>query len=155
MKSLNEELKLIRDSDNKRPPSIGEIEESAEYLAENDFDKEKRQSSKISRLHPECYTTFTFNDINIKSLHEETLFFIFYAIVESDLQIRAYNELIQKGYLFSKSLDGFVFFEEPKVADNKKRKIIYFDPSEWEKCTREIVFDEKFINSLETFITEN
>lgn len=87
-------------------------------------------------------------------MHEETLFFIFYALAESELQIKAYNELMQKGYLYSRMLDGFVFFDGPKNTDNKKKAILFFDQFEWEKCTREVVFDEKFVSTLESFISE-
>lgn len=149
MKDLNEELKALRENEDKSLPSLEDIEEMAERLSCENSNKQRKPSAKISRLLPECYTTFTFTNINIKALHEETLFFIFYALVESELQIQAYNELIQKGYVFSKALDGFVFFDESPVLDNKRRKILYFDPFEWEKCLKEVVFDEKFIDTLE------
>lgn len=154
MKDTAEELKILRNSENKPVPTIKDLEAIAEKVANPDYNKPIRPHSVISRLLPECYTTFTFNNINIKSLHEETLFFIFYAIAESELQIKAYNELIHKGYLYSKMLDGFVFFDGPKSADNKKKSVLFFDQFEWEKCTKEVVFDEKFVNTLESFVPE-
>lgn len=154
MKDISEELKVLRDSENRPAPSLKDLEIIAEKVSSPDYNKPRRLRSVISRLLPECYTTFTFCNINIKSLHEETLFFIFYALAESELQIKAYNELIQKGYLYSRMLDGFVFFDDPKGADNKKKSILFFDPFEWEKCTKEVVFDEKFINTLESLVSE-
>jgi len=152
MRELSEELKFLRDCEDKRLPSLKELEKIAEKISEDSYNKQKKSKSKISRLLPECYTTFTFNNVNIKALHEETLFFIFYALIESELQVQAYNELILKGYYFSRMLDGFVFFDDLKTVDNKRKKILFFDPFEWEKCLKEVVFDEKFINSLESSV---
>lgn len=154
MKDIAEELKMLRDSENKPAPSLKDLEMIAEKVSNPDYNRPRKVRSMISRLLPECYTTFTFNNINIKSLHEETLFFIFYALAESELQIKAYNELIQKGYLYSRMLEGFVFFDDPQSVDNKRKSILFFDPFEWEKCTKEVVFDEKFVNTLESRVPE-
>lgn len=155
MRDINEDLKQIRENETKHPPTLAELEELAENLSNDNFNKYKKVNSKVSRLFPECYTTFTFSNINIQNLHEETLFFIFYALVESDLQIQAYNELINRGYSFSKTFDGFVFIEDSKIIDNRRKKILYFDPFEWEKITKDVIFDDTFINGLQGVVPQN
>lgn len=149
MKNIEDELKLLRDSENKQAPGLFDLETIAKKVANPEYSKDIKTRAFVNRLIPECYSTFTFNNLNVKNFHEETLFYIFYALPESELQVKAYNELISKGYLFSKLLDAFVFFSDLKIADNKKRNILVFDPFSWEKSHKEIVFDEKFIGSLE------
>lgn len=154
MRDVLEELKSIRNSETKEPLTLQEIERIAGHVSNPDYNKNQKSSPILSRMLPECYTTFTFNNVCIQNLHEETLFYIFYAMHESDLQIKAYNELMHKGYLFSKSLDSFVVLGDLKIADNRKRTIVVFDPCEWEKINKEVVFDEQFINSLESFVAD-
>ena len=155
MKDLAEELKLIRNSPPKDHLKLEELELIAHKVSSPDYGLLPAPPSQISRLKPECYTTFIFNNINIASLHEETLFYIFYSFIGTNLQIQAYNELINKGYQFSRHLESFVIIAGNKTADNKKRNILIFDPWDWKTASREIILDDKFVNSLETHITEN
>ncbi|ELA41590.1 uncharacterized protein VICG_01338 [Vittaforma corneae ATCC 50505] len=152
MKNIEDELKALRDSENKPPPTLADLENIAKKISNPDYCKDIKVKSFVTRLLPECYSAFTFNNLDVKNFHEETLFFIFYALPESELQVKAYNELIIKGFAFSKTLNAFVFFADPKIADNKKRSILVFDPFLWEKVYRETVFDEKFISTLEHLV---
>lgn len=149
MKNIDEELKALRDTESKPAPTLTDLENIAKKISSPEYGRGMKLKSFATRLLPECYSTFTFNNLDVKNFHEETLFFIFYALPESDLQLNAYNELISKGYLFSKTLDAFVFSGDVKVADNKKRNVLVFDPFQWEKVHREIVFDESFVSGLE------
>lgn len=154
MKNLEEDLKALRDSPNVPPPSFQDLEKISAHINTFENNRLTRKRSFVSRLLPDCYSTFTFNNLNVKNFHEETLFFIFYSLPESELQIKGYNELINRGYRFSKTLDAFVFFNDPKIQDNKKRTILVFDPFSWEKIHKEIVFDNEFISGLEEYVTE-
>lgn len=154
MKNLDEELKNLRDSENKTPLKLDELESIARKVSDLNYTKPTKPRSSVTRLLPECYTHFTFNNLNAKNFHEETLFFIFYAFPDSDLQLRAYNELIQKGYLFSKTLDLFVFINDSKIADNKRRGVLAFVPKDWEKSTIEVLFDSNFILGLESTVSD-
>lgn len=149
MKNIEEDLKALRDSPNVPPPVFQDLEKIAEHINTLDHNRLTKKKSFVSRLLPECYSTFTFSNLNVKTFLEETLFFIFYSLPESELQIKAYNELINRGYRFSKTLDVFVFFSESKIADTKKRTISVFDPFSWEKIQKEVVFDDSFISNLE------
>lgn len=198
MKNLEEELKSIRDSENKPAPTLielkeiaktvqisaskkslfqsleqalGQTEEANKINSEGKQDDGKATSTKqsginevsykqikskriLSRLLPECYTTFEFKNVNLKNLHEETLFFIFYSLPESDLQLRSYNELIYRGYVFSKTLDQFVFVNDQIIADNKRKTVAAFDPLNWEKVAKEVIFDSSFVNGLHYFVSD-
>lgn len=154
-RDINDELKIIKETVSNKNPTLAEIEAIAEKISTENYNKYKIPNLKIARMFPECYANFTFNNINVQNFHEETLFFIFYSLVESDLQLQAYNELIKKGYYYSKTLDGFVFFEESlKISDNRRKKIQFFDIENWEKQSKEVVFDDAFINSLQGKILE-
>lgn len=148
MKDITEELKYLKENESRQAPTLSELEELAESMSNDHFNKYKKSNSKISRFFPECYNTFTYTNIQITNFHEETLFFIFYALVESTMQLNAYNELISRGYYFSKTFDGFVFLEDQKIVDNRRRKVLCFDPFEWEKIAKDVCFDETFINGL-------
>ncbi|KAM0680098.1 hypothetical protein GINT2_001791 [Glugoides intestinalis] len=154
MKSTEDEIRTLLDSESNPAPTLTDLERIAENVFSSGCTPSSKTKSFVSRLLPECYSTFTFNNLNIKNFHEETLLFIFYALPESVTQIKAYNELISKGYLFSKTLDTFVFFIEPRIADNKKKSIIVFSPFEWEKTHKEVLFDDKFIAGLEDTVPE-
>lgn len=151
MRDVLEELRSIRNSEPKEPPTAGELEAIAEQTSKVDYAKRPRSAAVVSRMLPQCYTTFTFTNVNIQNLHEETLFYIFYALANTDIQVRAYNELVRKGYRFSKSLGNFVALGEPCAADGQSRTVTLFDPYEWQKVSREVVFDAEFVGSLESF----
>lgn len=155
MRDLSEELKNIRNSEYRPPPTLKEIEEIAENASKPDYTQTARRLAIVDRMLPECYTTFTFTNINIQNLHEETLFYIFYAVTESDLQVKAYNELISKGYMFSKTLDSFVMLSDPRVADGKKHNVIMFEPNDWGKVTRSVLFDEAFLAGLVSQVADD
>lgn len=154
MKNLEDLLKSIRESENRIPLKLEELEAIAQKVSNPNYNKPCKPHSNITRLLPECYTHFSFNNLNFKNFHEETLFFIFYAFPESDLQFQAYNELISKGYLYSKTLELFVFINDTKIADNKKRSVLAFIPKDWEKSSVEVLFDTSFISGLESFAPE-
>lgn len=96
---------------------------------------------------------FTLTSVPIKSLHEETLFYIFYALVESEIQIRAYNELITRNYTYSCTQNCFIH-DCAKVADGKRRNMVIFDPIEWIKTVKEILCDDAMINGLMGHVDE-
>jgi CCR4-NOT transcription complex subunit 2 len=154
IKTFEEQMKILRDSENRIPLKLEELEGIAMKVSDPEYTKPNRLPSFISRLLPECYTSFTFNNLNFKNFHEETLFFIFYAFPESEIQVQAYNELIKKGYLFSKTLNLFVLINEPKVADNKRRMVLAFIPKDWEKSSIEVLFDTPFVMGLEGSVSD-
>lgn len=149
MKNIDEDLKTLRESDGKPAPSLQDLEGIARKISTLEYNRGVKLKSFTTRLLPECYSTFTFNNLDTKNFHEESLFFIFYALPESELQLNAYNELINKGYSYSKAMNAFVFCGDTKAADNKKRSILVFDPFRWEKVHREVLFDDAFVEGLE------
>ncbi|KAM0672343.1 hypothetical protein OCOL_000561 [Ordospora colligata] len=106
---------------------------------------------------PSCYPkasvegTFKVNiqDMNMDNLHEETVFYIFYSFPGDELQLKAYNNIIKRKYIFCKIYKCFVFLTTSAVVDHIKRSIVMFDPYTWSKVSVEVSFDEKFIRSLE------
>lgn len=72
----------------------------------------------------------------------------------SQLQIKAYNELINKGYLYSTQHRVFVILETPKAVTNTSENIIFFDPMIWERSSKEVVYDTEFIDSLQSHVSE-
>ncbi|CAD24975.1 GENERAL NEGATIVE REGULATOR OF TRANSCRIPTION [Encephalitozoon cuniculi GB-M1] len=113
--------------------------------------------SLLSRMLPNCYPRapnegiFKVNieDMKMDNLHEETLFYIFYSFPNDRLQIKAYDNILKKKYVFCKMYKCFVTFNSPATADHVKRSIVMFDPFSWSKVSLEVVFDEKFVRSLE------
>lgn len=151
MPDLAEELKSLRNSQPKEPLKIEDIEIIAKKTSDSEYCSALKKPALVNRLKPQCYTSFSPANINILNLHEETLFYIFYALPESELQLNAYNSLIKKGYLYSRQLEAFVMLMSSKVVDGKKKNIVLFDPCEWKKMSKDVVFDDKFIGSLESF----
>lgn len=154
MKDVAEELRALRNSAAKAPPSFADLEKIAEKVHKTKHERNPRQSSVVGRMLPECYTAFSFTNVPMQNLHEETLFYIFYSLHDSDIQIRAYNELINKGYFYSRTLECFVMLSYTKLPDGKKKNIILFDPIEWQKSVREVVFDTAFVDGLEAHVDE-
>lgn len=101
----------------------------------------------LAQIIPECYTNIIFNANKFHSYSEETLFYIFYAFPGDDLQKKAFRALLDRGYVYSKLYKNFVLLEGH--ADNKKQNVIMFDPFIWNKVNREILYDDKFVASLE------
>ena len=116
-----------------------------------------QQQSLLSKMLPSCYPkasvegTFKVNiqDMNMDNLHEETVFYIFYSFPGDELQLKAYNNIIKRKYMFCKIYKCFVFLTTSAVVDHIKRSIVMFDPYTWSKVSVEVSFDEKFIRSLE------
>eukprot|EP00866_Antonospora_locustae_P001367 jgi/Antlo1/1367/1210 len=108
-------------------------------------------------LHP-CYANVVCANPKLTLLHEETLFYIFYMYPGDRMQESAFFMLLDLGYFFCTTLKCFVSFTEKHIAeqltsgrsilDNKKHKIVIFDPFCWEKLTKEVVYDSDFVNSL-------
>lgn len=115
------------------------------------------QPSILLKMLPSCYPkspnegVFRVNieDMKLDNLHEETLFYIFYSFPGDELQIRAYNGILKRKYVFCKMYKCFVMLNAPAAADGVKRAIVMFDPFTWSKISTEVVFDEKFVRSLE------
>jgi CCR4-NOT transcription complex subunit 2 len=111
----------------------------------------------VSRMLPSCYPksnsdgVFRINveAINIDNLHEETLFYVFYSFPGDEMQMKAYNKILEHRYLFCRLYKCFVTVSAPLVADGVRRPIVMFDPFTWSKISKEVLFDDKFINSLE------
>lgn len=116
---------------------------------------EERSLERV--LHP-CYTSVGPVSPKITSLHEETLFYIFYMCPADRIQESVFYLLLELGYFFCTTLKCFLSFAEKSVAedvvagrpiqDNSKHKIVIFDPFSWEKLTKEIVYDKDFLESL-------
>ncbi|KAI5169428.1 hypothetical protein PAEPH01_0703 [Pancytospora epiphaga] len=154
MKEIEEELKEIEFAQNVETPTIEDMEvvfKNAQRKSVADF---SRPMSAKRRLYPECYTAFTLNDVPIRYLHEETLFYIFYTLHGSELQVKAYNELISRNYMYSTALDCFIIHSYSHIADGKRKNIIVFDPVEWQKIVKEVVFDQTFVANLVSKVEE-
>ena len=82
--------------------------------------------------------------------NEEILFYIFYTFPSDEIQKLAFLALIKKGFLYSKFYRCFVLFKGEKQVDNSKNILNMFDPFNWSMIKREVVYDEKFILSLES-----
>ncbi len=153
MKDVVEELKSLRNSESKETLKLSDLESIANSMKNKTNDFLLRKQSALKRVFPEHYSSFECNGIpSIGSLMEETLFYIFYAFINTKIQIEAYNELIKKGYAFSKTLDLFVYITENKIVDNLEHSIIVFLPLEWKKEHRKIEFTAEFISGLEFYI---
>ena len=150
MKDIVEELKSIRNMEGKAPPTLSELQQIAERSTKAEEEFELRHFALKRRLLPDYYASFTYNGPPpIESLTEETLFYIFYAFVNTDLQVSAYNELIEKGYVYSRTLDLFVSLPSSRKPDGISRTITVFDPWEWKKTSQAVVFSKDFIQGLE------
>jgi len=149
MKNLADEFKAIRSSEDKACPTLEELEEALVAGKNDELRNAKIPFASIKRLLPECYKHTKPGAISISLLHDETLFYVFYNLTESKLQVQAYNELLKRGYFYSLALDRFVIFNCPKIEDSKRKAITVFQPLEWKKEVVEVVFTENFVNTLE------
>lgn len=154
MRDTDEELKEIEMAQEVEKPTLQDIEAIFKDCYRKSVAELSRPLSIKRRLYPECYRAFSLNTVPIKCLHEETLFYIFYTLYGADLQVKAYNELIFRNYLYSTTLDCFVIHNYAQVADGKKKSIIIFDPIEWQKLVKEVVFDQGFIDGLMSYVEE-
>lgn len=145
MADIAEELKALRNATPADPPSLAALEAIAAAAQMPLPDPEPRNTAAKERMLPACYTAFPAPNINIKALHEETLFYIFYMLHSSDLQIKAYNELLAKGYAYSTKLGCFLLLPERREGT---RTVTMFDPRQWEKVSVDVAFDEAFLASL-------
>lgn len=154
MKDTEEELKEIELAQGVEKPTMQDIE----IIFEDSYKKSVAMLSRplaiTRRLYPECYRAFSLNAVPIKCLHEETLFYIFYTLHGSELQVKAYNELVFRNYQYSTTMDCFVIHNYSQVPDGKKKSIILFDPIEWQKLVREVVFDQSFVEGLVSYVEE-
>lgn len=102
----------------------------------------------LSSLIPQCYTKLANVNPNIKYLHEETLFYIFYNIIGQEVQLQAYKALIERRYYFHTKMNMFVKFGGDKIADDTIRRITYFDVYSWQREAMDVVFNKEFIENL-------
>ncbi|RVD90528.1 general negative regulator of transcription [Tubulinosema ratisbonensis] len=117
-----------------------------EYLLSG---KHKKLKDKIlEKLIPQPYRKIEIRIPPHNLLHEETLLYIFYMLPYDKAQESAFYMLLDMGYKYFTPLKYFLYFSDEAVADNKKRRVVIFDPFIWEKVTKDIVFDKEFISSL-------
>lgn len=102
----------------------------------------------LKSLIPQCYINLANVNPNIKYLHEETLFYIFYNMIGQEVQMQAYRALIERRYHFHTKMNMFVKFGGERIADDTIRRITYFDVYNWKRDVIEVVFDKEFIESL-------
>ncbi|ORD95676.1 hypothetical protein HERIO_2307 [Hepatospora eriocheir] len=127
--------------------TVEDLEKIANRTNSFNYFKDTKTESTLSRALPKCYTEFNFDNIKFNSLNEQTLFYIFYAIPNSQIQIDAFNELINRDFYYSKTLEMFCYLKNPQ-ADYSNKSIEVFNPIKWEKETKTILFDSKFIDNL-------
>ncbi|KCZ74547.1 hypothetical protein H311_04486, partial [Anncaliia algerae PRA109] len=131
-------------SENLKDIKITNLED--EYLLSN---KHKTLKDKLlEKLIPQSYTKIDCKMPLLNSLHEETLFYIFYMYPKDKVQENAFYSLLDMGYKYCTVLKNFIYFSDEVVVDNKKRKVVLFDPFLWEKVTKDVTFDKDFISSL-------
>ncbi|KAK6089457.1 hypothetical protein P3W45_001594 [Vairimorpha bombi] len=104
----------------------------------------------MDQIIPDCYKDIKFNDQKFDVYKEETLFYIFYSFPGMEIQKSAFTALIKKGYFYSKFYRSFVLFKGQRQIDDAKHVVTMFDPFNWSKIKREVVFDDKFIYTLES-----
>lgn len=150
MGSLNEQLKNIHIRSKKDTKDEEEQIKIAENIIKPTYFIDTKAESIMGRMMPECYRDINTPNIPVKALNEETLFYIFYAMPETEMQIEAYNEIINKGYFYSTQLGEFVYVKDSVKTDNKVKTILVFNPHKWEKENIDVMFDSKFIDSLQT-----
>ncbi|KAF7677980.1 putative NOT transcription complex subunit VIP2 [Astathelohania contejeani] len=126
------------------PPTIEQL------LAKEKLIKPRPLPSTLTLLIPQCYREITKITPNASLYSEDTLLYIFYNFPGDKLQVEAYNRLIELKYYYSKQHQCFITFTDPPEIDNIKRTVMMFDPYQWSKIPKEVVFDDEFINSLET-----
>ncbi|KAL6122766.1 general negative regulator of transcription subfamily 2 [Nucleospora cyclopteri] len=149
MKELSDQLKSVMYSEEKPIERLENLEDIAERTIKPNYFIDIKADALLNRMLPKCYTDFVFTNVNVQALNDETLFYIFYGTNNCELQIRAYNEILEKGYYYSKTLEQFVLLSDIKIADNKKRTILVFNPFKWERENIDVFFDDNFIKSLE------
>ncbi|WUR05037.1 general negative regulator of transcription [Vairimorpha necatrix] len=106
--------------------------------------------SQLSQIIPECYKIINFDDKKFDLYNEETLFYIFYSFPNDEIQKQAFLGLIKRGYVYSKFYRCFVLLQEKVEVDNSKHVLSMFDPFNWSMIKREVLYDEKFVLSIET-----
>jgi hypothetical protein len=144
-KIQKEDLKDHKDLNDETLEEIAKFVKEKPYKNKNDYYPPKL----LAQIIPECYTNIPFKLDKFSNYSEETLFYIFYAFPCEEIQIKAYDDLLQREFAYSKLHKNFMTLGEEKTADNKKHTLTMFDPFIWSKVTREILFDEKFISTLE------
>merc|ERR1712080_120084 len=102
----------------------------------------------LHSIIPSCYLVTSNVVRNFAVYHEETLFYIFFTFPETELQIQAYEHLLQRGYVWSTKLYRFVYLNFNIKATNEDIEIIIFDPVNWEKKGVKINLNNEFIKSL-------
>ncbi|ORD93816.1 general negative regulator of transcription sub 2 [Enterospora canceri] len=147
MRELKDMLKLMASSSDIENEEIDKIAQRSTNL---NYFTDMHTETALRRMRPKCYSEITKPTIKIECFNEETLFYIFYAMNETEMQIRAYNQIIDKGYYYSTQLEEFVILGDTKCADNQTKTILVFNPYKWEKENVDILFDDAFINSLVT-----
>lgn len=149
-KLLEEILKKdIQDDEALQSKNITNIKISNledEYLLSGRHKKLKDRI--LERLIPQPYTKIEYRMPPFNALHEETLFYIFYMFPYDKAQENAFYMLLDMGYKYFTPLKYFMFSSDETVADNKKRRVVIFDPFTWEKITKDVIFDKDFVNSL-------
>ena len=133
---------------------IKSIENDVDCLKQYNLIPEEETSNPtltISAILPlDFYSNISVSQIgkHIEKYHEETLFYIFYNFPETSVQIDCFKRLTELGYMFSETLNLFVFIIGNIEIDNKIREVVVFDPVKWERCSIKINFDRLFLLSL-------
>lgn len=147
MKDMNELLKTIQQLRNESEPII-DYKKVAERIIKPNYFVDIQTDSILNRMLPACYSKINIPNVKITSFNDETLFYIFYAMNETEIQIQAFNELIQRRYLYSIKLEEF-FVKPNFIIDNlNSQTLTVFNPYKWEKENIEIIFDDEFNNSI-------
>lgn len=131
------------------PPNIYDTDDSlfsSSFLNKLNPDDTKTKT-QIS-LIPSCYKNVQRPNINVELLHEETLFYIFYNLIGEKIQNDAYKELIQRNYFYHQKVDFFVMLNNPKIVDNKRHVVCFFNCYTWKKENVALWFDNEFIEAL-------
>ncbi|EPR79369.1 NOT2/NOT3/NOT5 family protein [Spraguea lophii 42_110] len=102
---------------------------------------------------PRCYDINVNVDINFNKVHEDTLFYIFYNITGSDIQIKAYIALLKRDYKYSIILQQFIQVNNMEYGE-REIEIEVFDHINWKKEKKIIIFDKIFVENLKTKANE-
>lgn len=147
MKDINELLKSLK----KEPIDLGNtenVEKITERTIKPGYFTDFKTDSVVNRMLPSCYSTINTPNVGVDSFNEETLFYIFYAMNGTEMQVEAFNTILDRGYLYSTQLEKFIIINQKPMADNIKQTILAFDPFKWEKENIEIEFTDSFLNTI-------
>lgn len=153
MSDLQSRLKKIQQDKLKEEETLEneDIDEMINFVKNKPYKNPESyyRPNQLDQVIPDCYKNIITNEHKFANYVDETLFYIFYSNPGTEIQLTVYGYLNKRGYRYSKCLRMFIIVEENVTLDNLKHTITVFDPFNWCKINKDVVFDDKFVYSLE------